>query len=134
MSRLQGLLELLDALGPSAEGTFAPPAYACPGCGADTVLPVWAEEISDYSWLVRLRCGSCGTCTDKELDDAQAADLGEQLDRQAAEISAALRELERDCMRSELHLLREALARDLIDAQDFDRRPERTALPHRAAP
>jgi hypothetical protein len=133
VNRIQRLLELLDAFGPPVDGWASAPEYICPGCGADTVLPVWTEELGDYAWLVRLRCGSCGTWTDMELDDAQAADLGEQLDRQAEEIGAALRELERDCMRSELHVLREALARDLIDAQDFDRRPER-ALPHRAAP
>jgi hypothetical protein len=90
------------------------------------VLPVvGTEEIGDDTWRVFLPCGSCGAHTEVAG--------GDQLERQAGKIAAARRELERDCMCSEFHLLREALARGLIDARDFDCRRAQTEITHRAA-
>ncbi len=85
------------------------------------VVPVLWEEHGDHAWWMRLRCGECGHVRDTVVGDARADELADTLARQARPLRAALGQLESECMADELDRLRAALARDRIDAGDFER-------------
>jgi hypothetical protein len=68
-----------------------------------------------------MRCGACGFAVDAIVDDEDADAFDRDLRRQTREISAALATCERQRMTDELHSLKVALERDLIDAGDFDK-------------
>ena len=119
---LRALLRLLaDAAGPTYAVPLPPGSLAiCRCCGADMVVPVLWDAQSDYDWWMRLRCGACGFTIELVIDDEAAETFDRQLRRQTAEIGAALAASERERMTDDLHALKIALDRDLIDARDFD--------------
>jgi len=96
---------------------------ACPSCGSDLIQPLRSQAQPDGGMVVELRCPECfswtrAPCTRRELaelDRQQAASrqlLLDAYDRRVAESMEALGE----CLVA-------ALALDLIDADDFARRP-----------
>jgi hypothetical protein len=85
------------------------------------VWPVQAEPASDHEWRMALRCGACGSTREALVADADAAVFDRDLTRQVTEIEAQLAALEEERMAGELHALRVALERALIDASDFSR-------------
>jgi hypothetical protein len=93
----------------------------CPHCRACAVVPVDTREHDEHRWWLALRCGECGSAREVVVPDAQAERYGCELDRACAEIEAELNRLERERMDTDARTLAIALARDLIDAGDFER-------------
>jgi hypothetical protein len=90
-------------------------------CDDDAVaLLDWREDRGE-TWRLLLRCGACGRVREVVAREDELAELAGDLERHAIAIGEALAAFERRCMEDELLVLREALARDLIDASDFAR-------------
>ena len=123
MGRLATLLRLLrEARGATWEIPLQPgPLVICRSCGADTVVPLAWDEVTDSSWWMQLRCGACGYAVEVVVDDEQADAFDRTLCRHRVTISAALAASERGRMEEDLHVLARALELDLIDADDFVR-------------
>ena len=91
----------------------------CPECGEGFVHPVTWTEWGSAEWLMRLRCGGCGSSRDvvASNDAAEAFDL--LLDQQMAVISAAADRLERESLAAQAENFVTALRLDLVRADDF---------------
>ena len=82
-----------------------------------------------FTWLrgtaprISVRCGNCGERREVTLDDDEARDYDRALDRGVYRIKRTITTLERRRMRAEAEALSIALERDLVDADDFARRP-----------
>jgi hypothetical protein len=96
---------------------------ACPACGSDLIQPLRTQAQPDGGMLVELRCPACfawsqAPCTRRELA---------QLDRQQAAARQLLLDAYDRCVAESMEALGQclgaALALDLIDADDFARRP-----------
>jgi hypothetical protein len=91
----------------------------CPVCRADFVVPVWWEELEDKQLRLLLRCGECDTHHDLVV----AGDIADRFERDymrvLEEMSATLERLDRERMVDQASAFATALARDLIDADDF---------------
>jgi hypothetical protein len=93
--------------------------HQCAFCRADSVVPVWWEDLDDERWHMLLRCGECGTYRDVVATDDVALAFERDLERGAAEIRAALARIDRARMATQADAFIAALRRDLIDAGDF---------------
>jgi len=93
--------------------------HQCAFCRAETVVPVWWEDVDGERWHMLLRCGACGTYRDVVAADAVAKAYERDLDRGVAEIRATLARIDRARMTVETDVFIAALRRDLIDAGDF---------------
>ena len=91
----------------------------CPVCHADFMVPVWWEELEDDRLHLLLRCGECNTHHDlvvgNDVADRFERDYTRVLDAMAAQFDR----LDRERMAAEASAFAAALARDLIDADDF---------------
>ena len=91
----------------------------CPVCRADFVVPVWWEELEDRRMRLLLRCGECDTHHDLVVAGAVADRFEKDYLRVLEGMSATLDRLDRERMAAEASAFATALARDLIDADDF---------------
>jgi hypothetical protein len=97
------------------------PLLMCPECGSDRACPIeWAEAGADHWWL-RIRCGECEAWVETTIENALAAVLDVELDRQEAQIAAALASLQAEQLSADADLLATALDLDLVTADDFAR-------------
>ena len=94
----------------------------CRSCRGEAVIPVDWED-GGHEWRISVRCGNCGERRDVTLDDDEARDYDRALDRGVYRIKRTITTLERRRMRAEAEALSIALERDLVDADDFARRP-----------
>jgi hypothetical protein len=101
--------------------------HQCRLCHDDFVVPVSWEETDDQHWHLLLRCAQCETYRDVTVGNDVAEAYDRDLQRSAAEITAALERSDRARMLAELPVLIAALERDLIDAADFAPRLKPTA-------
>jgi hypothetical protein len=93
----------------------------CGSCHADFVHPVEWRESGDDHWWMLLRCGSCLADREVVVTNEVAERYGRELDAAEDELARAVRELDCERMAREAEAFAEALARDLIDADDFGR-------------
>jgi hypothetical protein len=97
----------------------APASPVCEKCGSDAVaVSDWEEAIAGH-WRVTLRCGECDRWQEMTIATAAADRLIAALDGGLAAIARDLEAVERERMAAQIEAFVEALARDLIDAQDF---------------
>ena len=94
----------------------------CELCRTDYVHPVEWWESGDEHWWMLLRCGACGAHREVVVADAVAARYGRELDAVENALGRTVRELDCERMAHEAEAFAQALARDLIDADDFGRR------------
>jgi hypothetical protein len=119
LARARGWIRWL--LGPTLPLEPVPqPLGVCAGCGQRVVVPVaWAEDAEDQWWMM-LRCGECGHGRVVVVDGEQARCYGRELNVGVAEIRDELARIDRERMAVQARSFTEALARDLIDAGDFE--------------
>ena len=94
--------------------------HICPQCGSKLVQPIcWQQEGSRSHWRVWRRCPEC-EWTSEAVHDVDAIDAyDEQLDRGSLELADGLRALELSNMTEMAESFIQALAGDLITADDF---------------
>ena len=97
------------------------PLLMCPECGSDKACPIDWAEAGEHHWWLLIRCGDCGAWIQATIDNALAAALDVELDRQQSQIARALAALESERMAADADLLATALELDLVDAEDFAR-------------
>ena len=97
------------------------PVLACPACGSDRICPIDWAPAGDHHWWLLLHCGECLAWVQATVGNEQAAALDVELDRQQAEIKAALASLEAERMATDVEAFIAALEHDLVDADDFAR-------------
>ncbi len=105
----------------SAPAPRTRPVLACPECGSDRICPIEWETAGEHHWWLLLRCGECQAWVQATVGNEQAAALDVELDRQQAEIAAALATLEAERMAADVETFTAALELDLVDADDFAR-------------
>lgn len=97
----------------------------CPHCASRYVHPTQWQVQPDGGIALQLRCPECLA----RMEGTYAADRVRELDRELSAGRALVREayehVVRRHMYQELQALRNALARDLISADDFQRRGTR---------
>lgn len=93
----------------------------CGRCGSDAVAVIDWREQAEPLWRLWLRCGECGRTRRVTAHDDEVSDLMAELEVHADVMYDAARNLAREQMEHDLRILREALARDLIDPTDFAR-------------
>jgi hypothetical protein len=91
----------------------------CPACGSNFVHPVSWHAADDRSWWMLLHCGACHLWGEETFPDAVAERFDRALDRAQAEIARAAERLSRERLTEQADAFAIALARDLIDADDF---------------
>jgi hypothetical protein len=94
----------------------------CPVCRADFVVPVWWEEMENDRLRLLLRCGECDTHHDLVV----AGDVADRFEKDYMRVlegmTKTLDRLDRERMAAEASAFATALARDLINADDFELR------------
>ena len=93
----------------------------CPECGSDKACPMEWAEAGEHHWWLRIRCPECDAWVQATIANSLAAALDVVLNRQQAQIAAALAELEAEAMAANADLLAAALELDLVNADDFAR-------------
>lgn len=93
--------------------------HQCAYCHDDYVVPVWFEDLDEQGWHLLLRCGQCETYRAIVVSDDVAHAYERDLQRGAAQIRAAVEELDAARMTVQVAAFIVALERDLIDAEDF---------------
>src|SRR3954464_7392874 len=91
----------------------------CPVCRADFVVPVWWEELENKKLRLLLRCGECDTHHDLVVAGEVADRFERDYMRVLEQMGAMLERLDRERMVVQASAFATALARDLIDADDF---------------
>ena len=94
---------------------------ACAGCHADALCPVEWVTFGDDHWAMWMRCGECGRPHEAIVDNATAAAIDIEMDRQQAHIAAQANAFALEQMAVDVETFVSALARDLVDASDFAR-------------
>ena len=97
------------------------PLLMCPACGSDKACPMDWAEAGEHHWWLLIRCPECDAWVQATIGNQLAAVLDVELDRQQAQIAAALAELEAEAMAADANLLATALELDLVNANDFAR-------------
>ena len=93
----------------------------CPECGSETACPLLWAEAGEHHWWLLIRCPDCDAWVQATIGNQLAVVLDIELDRQQAQIAAALAELEAEAMAAEAEQLATALELDLVNADDFAR-------------
>lgn len=93
--------------------------HQCPVCRSGFVVPVWWEEREDKRLRLLLRCGECETHHDIEVSADVAARFEQEYVRDLEAMAATFDRLDRARMAAEASAFCDALARDLIEADDF---------------
>ena len=94
---------------------------ACERCSANALCPIEWVTFGDDAWLMWMRCGECGRPHEAIVDNATAAAIDVEMDRQQRWIAAYADALSHDRMKDEVETFVAALRRDLVDAGDFAR-------------
>jgi hypothetical protein len=97
----------------------------CPHCASRLVHPTQWQAQPDGGISLRLRCPECLAAMEGTFTAARVRELDRELVSGRALVRASYERLVRRHMYQELQALRNALARDLICADDF--RPRRTS-------
>ena len=93
----------------------------CARCGADALCPIEWVTFGDDAWLMWMRCGECGRPHEAIVDNATAAAIDIEMDRQQDWIARDAEAMSLDRMKDEVETFVAALWQDLIDASDFGR-------------
>lgn len=96
----------------------------CPHCASRYVHPTQWQAQPDGAISLRLRCPECLAAMEGTYPAMQVRELDRVLSAGRASVRDAYERVVRRHMYQELQALRNALARDLISADDF--RPRRT--------
>lgn len=108
---------------PETSPDRTPPAAAlhlCPSCGSGMVQPLAWEPAGDrHNWRVWRRCPECEWRADGVFGETEIEAYDEELDRGAQQLTAELRERQRDNMTEMTTTFVAALEADLIGADDF---------------
>ena len=88
-------------------------------------MPVWWEERENKRLRLLLRCGECDTHHDLVVVGEVADRFEKEYVRVLEAMAATLDRLDRERMATEASAFATALARDLIDADDFGSGPDR---------
>src|SRR5919199_6241265 len=92
---------------------------ACPRCDADALCPIEWVTFGEEAWLMWMRCGECGRPHEAIVDNATAAAIDIEMDRQQDWIAGYADGLSHDRMKDEVETFVTALRHDLVDASDF---------------
>lgn len=94
--------------------------HICPECGSKLVQPVsWHQEDGRCRWRIRRRCPECEWGCEAVHDELAIDAYDEQLDLGSHELANELRTLEHANMSAMAESFIQALADDLITAEDF---------------
>ena len=96
----------------------------CPHCASRYVHPTQWQALPDGAISLRLRCPECLAAMEGTFPAARVRELDRELASGRALVRDAYERVVRRHMYQELQSLRNALARDLIGADDF--RPRHT--------
>jgi predicted amidophosphoribosyltransferase len=110
-----------------------PDLPTCPSCGSDLVQPLRWQQRKGGELLVELRCPECYVVMQACHTAAEMAELDRRQTASRDQIRAAYDQAVTESMESLADALREALARDLVCADDFAPRPLRRRTLPRAA-
>jgi hypothetical protein len=91
----------------------------CPHCASRLVHPTQWQAQPDGGISLRLRCPECLVATEGTFPPAHVRELDRELSAGRALVRDSYERLVRRHMYQELQALRNALARDLIGADDF---------------
>jgi hypothetical protein len=91
----------------------------CLVCERDFVSVVRCTNAGDDSWWLLLRCGDCGTWHETFARGDALRGLRQASRRSLETVAEALKRLDLDRMSSQIETFSQALALDLIDANDF---------------
>ena len=91
----------------------------CLACRRDFVSIVRCNKAGTGSWWLLLRCGNCGTWHETFARDDAVAALHRAVARGREAVAERLRCLDLERMGSEVEAFTQALALDVIDADDF---------------
>jgi hypothetical protein len=91
----------------------------CPTCGDGFVYPLTWTEWGPANWLMRLRCGGCGSRRDAVASNYAVEAFDRTLDEKMEVIEAAAERLARESLMAQAEKLGVALSMDLIGADDF---------------
>jgi hypothetical protein len=91
----------------------------CLLCERDFVSLVRCTNAGDDSWWLLLRCGGCGTWHETFARGDALRALRQASARSLAMLAEDLKRLDLDRMSWQVEAFRQALERDLIDADDF---------------
>ena len=94
---------------------------ACDRCGADALCPIEWVTFGDDAWLMWMRCGECGGPHEAIVDNATAAAIDIEMDRQQDWIAKRADALSLERMKDEVETFAAALRCDLVEASDFAR-------------
>lgn len=97
----------------------------CPSCGSDLVQPLRWEQRRRDELLVELRCPECYVVMQASHTAAEMEELDRRQTACRDQIRAAYDQAVTESMESLADALREALARDLVGADDFAPRRRR---------
>jgi NMD protein affecting ribosome stability and mRNA decay len=97
----------------------------CPHCASRYVHPTRWQAQPDGAISLRLRCPECQAAMEGTYPAAQVRELDRELSTGRILVRETYERVVRRHMYQELQALRNALARDLIGADDF--RPHRTS-------
>lgn len=105
---------------PGANETVDRTLHICPQCESKLVQPVsWQQEGDRYQWRVWRRCPECEWACEA-VHGVEAIDAyDEQLDLGSQELADELRALEHSNMSEMAESFIQAMAGDLITADDF---------------
>lgn len=106
---------------PGTRETADRPLHICPDCDSELVQPTrWQqEEERGRSWRVWRRCPECGWVCEAVHDEVAIDAFDEQLDLGSQALALELRALEHANMSAMAESFSQALAGDLITADDF---------------
>lgn len=97
-----------------------PGLHVCPECGSDLVQPTrWEQTAKRGHWRLWRRCPECEWRCDGIHGELEIDAFDEALDDGATALATELRELEQESMRWIADAFAQALAADLITADDF---------------
>src|SRR3954470_18718413 len=92
---------------------------ACPACGSELVQPLRWQHHGSGELLVDLRCPECFVVVQASHTAQEMKDLDRRQAASREQIVAAYERAVSENMEAMATSLREALARDLVDADDF---------------
>lgn len=95
--------------------------WECTRCVSRYVQPIEWEVLPSGQVALELRCPECFTQRSGTFDSERVRELDRTLNRGRAELRAVYGRTVRDNMYRELDCFTQALARDLISADDFAR-------------
>lgn len=110
-----------DGTPTSRQTTFeVPDLHLCRACGRPFVVPAAVlDVVGDDRYLVELECMNCGTAVVETHGEEVLEDLDRELDRQTADMHAALALWEVTRFREDIDAFATALRDDHVLPEDF---------------